>query len=108
MNGHIYLCRVDVEMDHMTIGPSVPQAAVVQRGTRSVVYVLESRSAGEFIVRERHVEVGESVDGKVSVTGVSVGDIVVLHANSLRDGMAVRPVEIDGGPFFYGVDGGGV
>lgn len=102
------IARVDVALDASATGPSVPQSAVVQRSGHPVVYVLENEPSGEFVVRERPVDVGSPASGLLSVVGVAVGDTVILAPDTLRDGMVVRPVELDGAAFASGVDGGGI
>lgn len=102
------IARVEVQLDAASIGPAVPQAAVVQRGGRSVVYLLDTDASGRFVVRERPVTVGTPTAGLVAVSGVSVGEVVVLAPDTLRDGSVVNPIELDGGAFDAGVIGGGV
>lgn len=102
------IARVDVALDQSSMGPSVPQSAVVQRGGRPAVYVVETESSGGFVVRERIVDVGAPAGGLLSVTGVAVGEIVVLAPDALRDGVIVQLVELDGGVFTLDVDGGGI
>lgn len=102
------IARVEIPLDSAPVGPAVPQAAVVQRGGRSTVYVLEQDVLGRFVVRERTVTPGTPAGGFVTVAGVSVGDVVVLSPDALQDGAVVHPVELDGGPFAPGADGGGI
>lgn len=107
------IARVEVVLDDAPVGVAVPQAAVVQRGGRSVVYVLESTGSGvgvsgQHVVRERAVTVGTPTAGLVAVTGVSVGELVVLAPDTLRDGMIVHPIDLDGGAFTPAAGVGGV
>ena len=104
------IARVEIPLDDAPVGPAVPQAAVVQRGGRSSVYVLESTAGlgAGFVVRERAVTPGTPTAGLVAVAGVSVGDLVVLSPDTLRDGAIVHPIELDGGPFAPGRRRGGM
>lgn len=102
------IARVEIPLEEAFAGPAVPQAAVVQRGGRSVVYVLEADGAGRWVARERAVVPGTPAGGLLAVAGVSVGELVVLSPGSLRDGAIVNPIELDGGPFPPGAGGGGM
>ena len=102
------IAHVEIPLEEAFAGPAVPQAAVVQRGGRSVVYVLEADGAGRWVaaraaVATRHAR-GRAAGGR----GVSVGELVVLSPGSLRDGAIVNPIELDGGPFPPGAGGGGM
>jgi membrane fusion protein (multidrug efflux system) len=67
----------------------VPETAIVQRGEKSVVYVVADNKVKEIPVR-----IGKRMEGKVEVReGISAGDVVVTAGNAqLRDGAEVEIV----------------
>ena len=61
---------------------AVPESAVLQTGTRSIVFV--SRGNGEFEPRE--VAVGSKANGFYEIrSGVAAGETVAVEANFLID-----------------------
>ncbi|MEO6665819.1 MAG: efflux RND transporter periplasmic adaptor subunit [Nitrospiria bacterium] len=68
--------------------PTVPAAAIVSRGGRSVVFVVRDARAVEV-----PVEVGASIAGTVEVRGVVAGEPVILSPPpNLRTGQRVSPL----------------
>lgn len=67
---------------------SVPRSAIVTRGELTGVYLVGTDS----IARLRWIRIGRgSSDSLQVISGLVSGDVVVLQAASLRDGLKVRP-----------------
>jgi membrane fusion protein (multidrug efflux system) len=78
------------------VGPSVPQTAVLQDRDGRFLYVM----GDNHIVRQRRIDTGAKVGDLWAVRqGVKSGEKVVVQGTQrLSDGIAVQPVEQDGGP----------
>ncbi len=67
----------------------VPETAIVQRGEKTVLFVVAENKAKEVPVR-----IGKRIEGRVEVReGLSGSDVVVIAGNAqLRDGAEVEIV----------------
>lgn len=83
--------RASIVLERVEASAIVPQSAIVRRGGRDVVFVVD-REAG--VAREVAVRVGLSANGRVEVEGEGLaGEVVSLGQQRLTDGAAVRPSE---------------
>lgn len=74
---------VDVVFEAPTLpGLTIPAEAVVDSGTRKIVYV----QTGEGVFEPRPVQIGDRIDNRVQVTeGLTEGESVVISGNFLLD-----------------------
>ncbi|MBO8140699.1 MAG: efflux RND transporter periplasmic adaptor subunit [Firmicutes bacterium] len=92
------VARVEVELEREAPAPVVPRSAVVYRGGRPVVFVVEESNGGEAVARERPVTVGAEADNVVAVTsGLRAGERVIVPQAGifLQDGMRIRVIQED-------------
>jgi multidrug efflux pump subunit AcrA (membrane-fusion protein) len=78
---------------------SIPQEAIVENRGTTVVYVIDSNTAGETTrVTMREVTVGASIDGETEIKdGLAAGEQVVVQGQQfLTDGAAVRVLGMRG------------
>lgn len=84
--------NTELQLDHVSDVPTVPQEAIVQEGERDVVYVVDNRNR----VQVRTVAVG--LEGSLLVqiaSGLRPGERVITGAqNKYREGEQVSPVPV--------------
>lgn len=103
--------RAEAVLESVEQATIVPELAVVTRGDRSVVFVLEEGERGVIKARLTPVELGVSDAGRVQVIGEGLtGRVVTLGQQLLDDGSPVLLPEQDdiGGGDSGGASGGGV
>jgi len=88
MSAKVAFLSQTVPPEQRAARPAVNPAAVVERGGRSVAFVLQKDK-----VKATPVQTGRKIGDLVEVTqGLQPGDKVVLRPSAkLQDGMAVRP-----------------